>query len=85
MGTAEADTLAEEPPPPFPAYAAAVIFDPAKVEANVTAGAVGIATSRFDHTHLGTKDATLFAKMVARDLMSAVPSLTANVRADALK
>ena len=85
MGTAEADRLAEEPPPPFAAYGVAVISDAAKAEPNVTAGAVGIAKNRFDYTHVGAKGAALFSKMVARDLVKAVPSLTANVRADALK
>ena len=85
MGTTEADTLAEEPPPPFPAYAAALIADLASTERNVAPGTVSVAKSRFDYTHLGAKGAALFSKMVVRELVLAVPSLATSVRADALK
>ena len=79
MGSAEADTLAEEPPPKLPAVAAAAISDPAKAEPN------GVVKSRFDYTHLGAKGAALFSKMVARELVQSTPALVLQVRGDALK
>lgn len=77
MGSAEADTLAEEPPPAFPAYAAVVISDPVRTEPN------GTPKSRFDYTHLGAKGAALFSRMVVNELVLVVPALGAHVRADA--
>jgi len=76
MGTAEADTHAEEPPPPFPAYAAGSMGDPTKPESNTAV------KSRFDYTHLGAKGAALFSRMVARELADVTLILAALLRAD---
>ena len=35
--------------------------------------------SRFDHTHLGPKGASLFATMMARELIAALPDFAANI------
>ena len=35
--------------------------------------------SRFDYTHLGPKGASLFAKMMARELISAVPEISTHI------
>ena len=75
MGSTEADTLAEEPPPKQPALA---VNDTNKTEPN------GMAKSRFDYTHLGAKGAALFSKMVAREWVQKVPKLSTNFRADVL-
>ncbi|MBL8525823.1 MAG: rhamnogalacturonan acetylesterase [Betaproteobacteria bacterium] len=73
MGSAEADTLAEEPPPAKPVSSPATTQDNAKAEPN------GAPKSRFDYTHLGAKGATLFARMVTREIAQAVPALAAHV------
>jgi lysophospholipase L1-like esterase len=63
MGQDEADTLAVVPRPP--GYGLPV--DPNKVEP------AGAAKSAFDRTHLGTKGADFFARMVERELVAARP------------
>jgi lysophospholipase L1-like esterase len=68
MGQAEADTLAMAPPP---AVAASSPQDPNKVEPQ------GAAKSAFDRTHLGLKGANLFAAMVEREMVQALPSTRA--------
>ncbi len=79
MGTTEADTLAEEPPPKVaPPLQSSAASDLNKTEPN------GVAKSRFDYTHLGAKGAALFSKMVAGEMVKAVPALAAHLRADAL-
>jgi len=70
MGSAEADTLAEEPPPLKPP----VPISNAQAEPN------GAPKSRFDHTHLGAKGAALFAGMVARDLAMVLPDLSRHLK-----
>ena len=77
MGSAEADTLAEEPPPEKLPSDAVKAANAAKQEAN---GAT--AKSRFDYTHLGAKGAAFFARMVEQELTQAVPSLAAQFKAD---
>jgi lysophospholipase L1-like esterase len=68
MGQAEADTLAMAPPPAAaPAPAPSAPGDMAKVER------AGAAKSAFDRTHLGRKGAGLFAAMVERELVQALP------------
>ena len=67
MGQQEADTLAMAPPPP----AVAAPADPNKVEV------AGAAKSAFDRTHLGKKGADLFARMVERELVQALPATRA--------
>lgn len=63
MGSAEADTLAQEPPPPTPAV------DAAGSEPQ------GAPRSAFDRTHVGPKGAALFSGMVAAELARLYPSL----------
>jgi lysophospholipase L1-like esterase len=63
MGQIEADTLAMAPPPavaPGPT-------DPNKIEP------AGAARSAFDRTHLGAKGSALFAAMVEREMVRALP------------
>ncbi len=74
MGSAEADTLAMEPPPAIPA--AGKPEDRAKTES--TAPPV----SKFDRTHLGEKGAAYFSAMVARQLTRAVPELADRLAPD---
>jgi lysophospholipase L1-like esterase len=64
MGQQEADTLAMAPPP----AAVTAPADPNKVEV------AGAAKSAFDRTHLGTKGADYFARMVERELVQAIPA-----------
>jgi lysophospholipase L1-like esterase len=64
MGQAEADTLAVAPPPATPAV---LPQDPNKVEPQ------GAAKSAFDRTHVGAKGAKLFAAMVEREMVRALP------------
>ena len=68
MGSAEADTLAQEPPPPKPAP-----------DVNGAAGSEpqGAPKSAFDRTHVGPKGAALFSGMVATELARLFPSLNA--------
>ena len=67
MGQDEADTLAVVPRPP--GYGLPV--DPNKVEP------AGAAKTAFDRTHLGTKGADYFARMVERELVAARPETAA--------
>lgn len=76
MGTAEADTLAEEPPPALPAYGVVATGDTTKT------GSATVAKSRFDYTHLGAKGAALFSTMVARELAEVIPAFAAILRTD---
>ncbi|MEO8102672.1 MAG: pectinesterase family protein [Betaproteobacteria bacterium] len=76
MGSAEADTLAEEPPPEIPALAGNTSAE------SGPATAPGSVPSRFDYTHLGAKGAGFFARMVAQELVRAVPALSAYVQPD---
>ena len=73
MGPAEANTLAAAPPPPGIAATAArgnsAPLPPAAAERNAPAA------PRFDYTHLGEKGAAYFARMVASELVRAVPDL----------
>jgi len=68
MGQAEADTLAAAPPP---ATGATAPFDPNKVEP------AGAAKSAFDRTHVGAKGAGVFAAIVEREMVRAVPETRA--------
>jgi lysophospholipase L1-like esterase len=70
MGQDEADTLAVVPRPP--GYGLPV--DPNKVEP------AGAAKTAFDRTHLGTKGADFFARMVERELVAARPETAAYFR-----
>jgi lysophospholipase L1-like esterase len=71
MGQAEADTLAVAPPP---AAAATAPLDPNKLEPQ------GPAKSAFDRTHVGAKGADLFATMVEREMVRALPETRAYFR-----
>jgi lysophospholipase L1-like esterase len=68
MGQAEADTLAVAPPP---AAVPATPLDPNKAEPQ------GAAKSAFDRTHVGAKGADLFATMVEREMVGALPETRA--------
>jgi lysophospholipase L1-like esterase len=65
MGQAEADTLAMAPPP---AVLPSGPQDPNKVEPQ------GAAKSAFDRTHVGAKGADLFATLLEREMVRAIPS-----------
>jgi lysophospholipase L1-like esterase len=65
MGQAEADSLAVAPSPATSASLAPA--DPNKVEP------AGAAKSAFDRTHVGAKGADLFAAMVEREMVRALP------------
>ncbi|MEO8385951.1 MAG: rhamnogalacturonan acetylesterase [Betaproteobacteria bacterium] len=78
MGTSEADTLAEEPPPAKPVTQVTISADVAKLEPN------GVVKSRFDYTHLGAKGAALFSRMVAQELVTALPALAVQIKPDAI-
>jgi lysophospholipase L1-like esterase len=67
MGQAEADTLAVAPPPAAAAAVVAAPLDPNKLEPQ------GAAKSAFDRTHVGAKGADLFATMVEREMVRALP------------
>jgi lysophospholipase L1-like esterase len=67
MGQDDADTLAAAPRPPGYGLASAAGRDPNKVEP------AGAAKSTFDRTHLGSKGADFFARMVERELVAARP------------
>jgi len=69
MGSAEADILAQEPPPAVPAPAAATGASTASLEPQ------GAPKSAFDRTHVGPKGAALFSGMVASELRRLIPSL----------
>jgi lysophospholipase L1-like esterase len=71
MGQDEADTLAAAPRPPGYGMASPAGADPNKVEP------AGAAKSAFDRTHLGTKGADFFARMVERELVAARPETAA--------
>ncbi|WP_155908371.1 rhamnogalacturonan acetylesterase [Asticcacaulis sp. YBE204] len=77
MGPVEAMKFAPEPPPVH-------VRDAAKsgttISGNTPANVaepVGQAKSRFDYTHLGDEGADFFSKIVAAELVKAVPELTA--------
>jgi lysophospholipase L1-like esterase len=67
MGTDEANTLAQEPPPAKPLAAAN----------NAGTEVQGAPKSKFDYTHLGDKGAKYFSGMVAAELTRLFPSLKA--------
>ena len=66
MGPAEANTLAMGPPPPIAVESAAVGHSAPVTKAN---------GAEFDYTHLGAKGAAYFGRMVADELLHAVPGL----------
>ena len=74
MGSTEADTMAEEPPPAKSAQESVKAADTAKTEPN------GVVRSRFDYTHLGAKGAALFSRMVIEEFMRAVPTIAAHTK-----
>ena len=70
MGPVEANTLAMAPPPASVAAGAASGNSPAAAKA-----APGETAPVFDYTHLGEKGSALFGRMVADELVRAVPEL----------
>lgn len=67
MGQAEADTLAQEPPPRA--------APPAPAGGNASVEPQGQPKSAFDRTHVGPKGAALFSGMVAGELARLIPSV----------
>ncbi len=74
MGSAEADTLAQAPPPDKAASSKPA--EPAATEPN------GVKPPSFDHTHLGAKGAAYFAGMVAQEIKTVLPALAAHLETD---
>ena len=70
MGPAEANTLAIAPPPPDIAATAA-----SGNSVTVPKAPAGETAPVFDYTHLGAKGSLFFARMVAGELVAAVPAL----------
>jgi lysophospholipase L1-like esterase len=84
MGPAEANTLAMAPPPPGLAAAAGTGDSPAAPkappppatrQANNDVEPKVDPAPLFDYTHLGEKGAALFGRMIANELIAAVPEL----------
>ena len=89
MGHNEADTLAAAPPPPVvaenvaaspvavqtPLPVATAAASAASVPANNAAERPVPAPPKFDYTHLGEKGASFFGRIVADELVKAVPEL----------
>ncbi len=86
MGPVEANTLAMAPPPPLVAAGAAAGNSPPLPKASAESPAVGSQANSavepkgdpaplFDYTHLGEKGSALFGRMVANELIVAVPQL----------
>jgi lysophospholipase L1-like esterase len=67
MGPVEANTLAMVPPPPSVAESAA--------SGNSVPAPKDGPSAQFDYTHIGEKGSAFFGKMVARELVTAVPEL----------
>jgi lysophospholipase L1-like esterase len=76
MGPVEANTLAMAPPPPVVA-AGAASGDSVPVPKNETPGQP---PELFDYTHLGAKGSAFFGRMVAGELVTAVPDLRPYLR-----
>lgn len=82
MGPVEANTLAQAPPPANIVETAASgnsLPAPKAPPANVTEPN-GTPPAVFDYTHLGEKGSALFGRMVAGELVRAVPDLRAYVK-----
>jgi len=85
MGPVEANTLAMAPPPPVVAESAAggnsvaAPKTPAAPSDNVVEKQ-GAAAPVFDYTHLGEKGSAYFGRMVAGELVAAVPELKSYIR-----
>jgi lysophospholipase L1-like esterase len=77
MGPVEANTLAQAPPPPEIMAAAAKGESPPAPKPAPAAGVEppGDPAPLFDYTHLGEKGAAVFGRMVANELIRAVPEL----------
>jgi len=69
MGPVEANTLAMAPPP------AAIAEAPASRDSPAIPKAPANSAPAFDYTHLGVKGSAFFARMVAGELVKAVPEL----------
>ncbi len=91
MGPVEANTLAMAPPPPPVAAGAAAGNSPplpkapeaspvAGSQANSAVEPKGDPAPVFDYTHLGVKGSALFGRMVADELILAVPQLRAYIK-----
>jgi len=78
MGPVEANTLAMAPPPPIVAESAASgnsVSAPKAPPAPASVERKGEAAPEFDYTHLGDKGSAYFGRMVANELIAAIPDL----------
>jgi len=80
MGPSEANTLAMTPPPPEIEAAARSGNSPSAPKAPSTVEPNGDPTRAFDYTHLGAKGSEYFGRMVAGELVHAVPELARYVK-----
>lgn len=83
MGPAEADTLAQAPPPSdggsgsgtsVPVPAATPVTQSPEAARN------GVSAPRFDYTHLGEKGSAFFGRMIASELRQSVPELQSYIK-----
>ena len=77
MGSTEADTLAEVPPPGK--SGAAVAAEPVD---NATVETIVGTPPKFDYTHVGAKGADFFSRIVAKELTQAVPDLARHLKSN---
>jgi lysophospholipase L1-like esterase len=80
MGPVETNTLAMAPPPPEVAESAAsgnsvAVPKASPVPPSSTVERQGEAAPLFDYTHLGAKGSAYFGRMVADELVMAIPGL----------
>jgi len=75
MGPAEANLLAQAPPPDSIQRAAATGNSPPAPKTPAGVEPNGDPSPVFDYTHLGAKGSDFFGRMVARELTDAVPEL----------
>ncbi|HKE20749.1 MAG TPA: rhamnogalacturonan acetylesterase [Bryobacteraceae bacterium] len=82
MGPVEANTLAMAPPPPVVSAGAAQGDSPPapKAPSNNTVEPNGDPSAVFDYTHLGAKGSAFFGRMVADELLQAVPALRGYIK-----
>ena len=80
MGPGEADTLAEVPPHKSGPAPPATPLSSATAETRDAT--LGETPPKFDYTHLGHKGAAFFARIVAREIVHAVPAMAAHLTRD---
>jgi len=80
MGPVDANTLAMAPPPPEVAAGAVKGNSPAAPKTPAGTEPNGTPSPVFDYTHLGAKGSAFFGRMVAAELVKAVPDLQAYIK-----